>query len=96
MAPKVAFNSASEASYVYILSQFGEFLENWSLRSNSVTRQVNFNQTKIGEKCQCLKIQMRHFGWFSNTVYKYQVFPKNWFDFFLEQDNFQKPVIIWF
>ena len=24
----------------------------WSLRSNSVTRQVNFNRTKIGRKCQ--------------------------------------------
>ena len=24
----------------------------WSLRSNSVTRQVNFNRTKIGGKCQ--------------------------------------------
>ena len=39
-----------------------------SLRSNSVTRQVSFNRTKIGGKCQNQKIQMRHFGWFSNTV----------------------------
>ena len=31
---------------------FGEFLKNWSLRSNSVTRQVSFNKTKIGGKCQ--------------------------------------------
>ena len=31
---------------------FGEFLKTWSLRSNSVTRQVNFNRTKIGRKCQ--------------------------------------------
>ena len=31
---------------------FGEFLKTWSLRSNSVTRQVNFKRTKIGEKCQ--------------------------------------------
>ena len=49
---RVSFNIASEASYVYILSeqkliknakngQFGEFLKTWSLRSNSVTRQVN-------------------------------------------------------
>ena len=29
-----------------------EFLKNWSLRSNSVTRQVNFNRTKIGGKYQ--------------------------------------------
>ena len=32
--------------------QFGEFLKNWSWRSNSATRQVNFNETKIGWKCQ--------------------------------------------
>ena len=31
---------------------FGEFLKSWSLRSNSVTRHVSFNRTKIGEKCQ--------------------------------------------
>ena len=31
---------------------FGEFLKTWSLRSNSVTRQVNFSRTKIGGKCQ--------------------------------------------
>ena len=31
---------------------FGEFLKTWSLRSNSVTRQVNSNRTKIGGKCQ--------------------------------------------
>ena len=47
---------------------FGEFLKTWSLRSNSVTRHVNFKQTKIGGKCQNWKTQMRHFGWFSNTV----------------------------
>ena len=47
---------------------FGEFLKTWSLRSNSVTRQVSFNRAKIGGKCQNSKIQMRHFEWFSNTV----------------------------
>ena len=31
---------------------FGEFLKTWSLRSNSVTRQVSFYRTKIGGKCQ--------------------------------------------
>ena len=31
---------------------FGEFLITWSLRSNSVTRQVSFNRTNIGGKCQ--------------------------------------------
>ena len=38
------------------------------LRSNSVTRQITFNRTKIGEKCQNWKIQMRHLWMFSNTV----------------------------
>ena len=47
---------------------FGEFLKTWSLRSNSVTRQVNFNRTKNGGKCQNSKLEMRHFGWFSNTM----------------------------
>ena len=31
---------------------FGKFLKTWSLRSNSVIRQVSFNRTKIGGKCQ--------------------------------------------
>ena len=55
---EVSFNIANEASYVYILSgqkltknskmvHFGEFLKTWSLRSNSVTRQVSF---LIGQK----------------------------------------------
>ena len=51
----------------------GEFLKTWSLRSNSVTRQVSFNRTKIDGKCQNSKIEMRHFGWFSNTVPKDRV-----------------------
>ena len=59
--------------------QFGEFLKTWSLRSNSVTRQVSFNSTKIGGKCQTaeftnLKIVARNivkwdfFLGFSNTM----------------------------
>ena len=42
----------------------GEFLKTWSLRSNSVTRQVNFNKIKIGEnakieyfKCDILSVK---------------------------------------
>ena len=69
---KVSFNIASVASYVYILSgqklitntkkdPFGEFLKTWSFRSNSVTRHVSFNRTKIGGKRQSYKIQMRQF-----------------------------------
>ena len=34
---------------------FGEVLKTCSLRSNSVTRQVSFNRTKIGGKCQNVK-----------------------------------------
>ena len=48
---------------------FGDFLKTWSFQSNSVTRQINFNRTKISGKCQNSKTQMRHFGWFSHTVY---------------------------
>ena len=62
---KVSFNIASKASYVFILS--GHFIKN-GLRSNSVTRQVNINRTKIGGKCQNSKIEMRHFEYFSNNV----------------------------
>ena len=41
---------------------FGDFLKTWNLRSNSVTRQVTFNGTKIGEKRQNYRIHpMRHF-----------------------------------
>ena len=36
--------------------QFGDFLKNWSLKSNSVTRQLNF-----AGKCQNSKIQMQQF-----------------------------------
>ena len=47
---------------------YGEFLKTWSWRSNSVTRQVSFNRTKIGGKCQNSKIRIRHFEYFLNTV----------------------------
>ena len=55
---------------------FGKFLKTWNFRSNSVTRQVILNGTKIGEKCQNWKIEnvtfwviFKHCGpeWFSNT-----------------------------
>ena len=49
---------------------FGEFLKIWSFRSNSVTRQINFKRTKNGEKCQNWKTQMRHIGWFLNTLWE--------------------------
>ena len=52
----------------YYNVHFGEFLKTWSLRSNSVTRQVSFKRTKIGGKCQNWKTQMQFIGWFSNTV----------------------------
>ena len=55
---KVAFNIASEASYIYILSgpkfikmaNFGEFLKTWNIMSNSVNRQVTFNKTNFWGK----------------------------------------------
>ena len=40
---------------------FGNFLKTWSLQSNSITRQVTFNITKIGENAKIEKKQMRHF-----------------------------------
>ena len=40
---------------------FGDFLKTWSLRSNSVTRQISFNRTKIWWKMPKIKNQMRHF-----------------------------------
>ena len=64
MTEKVSSNITNEASYVCILNwekliekcqkfvHFGEFLKICSLRSISVTRQVTFNKTKIGGKCQ--------------------------------------------
>ena len=49
--------------------QFWRVFENLKLAvKNSVTRQVSFNRTTIGGKGQNSKIQMWHFGWFSNTV----------------------------
>ena len=79
ISEKVAFNIASEASYVYILNgqkliknakngQFWRILKIWNLRSNSVTRKVNFNRKKIGEKMATLK--MRHFQWFLNKLFR--------------------------
>ena len=38
------------------------------MRSNRVTRQISFNRTKIGGKCQNSKIQMWLFEEFSNNV----------------------------
>ena len=60
IAQKVAFNIATFTFWVDDKSSlkvtkmvnFGEFLKTWSLLSNSVTRHVSFNSTKIGGKCQ--------------------------------------------
>ena len=43
------------------LNKNGQFLARFGKPENSVTRQVNFNRTKIGGKCQNSRIQMRHF-----------------------------------
>ena len=50
---------------------FGEFFNTWSLRSNSVTRQVSFNRTKIGGKCQKLKNSDETFG----VIFKQCAYP---------------------
>ena len=70
---KVSFNIASEASYVYVFKSSWKmpkwrFFKTRNLQSNSVTRQANFNLTKSGGKCQNWNTQLRHFGWFSNTL----------------------------
>ena len=42
--------------------QFGEFLKTWSLRSNSVTRQITFNRTKISRNAT-FSSNMNHMLW---------------------------------
>ena len=67
---KVAFNIASEASYVYILSgqkspknnRFGEFLKTWSLRLNSV-RSLLIGQ-KLMENAKVVKLKCDIFWYF--------------------------------
>ena len=60
-------NSNWFMAYFFILNlkkngQFGKFLKIWSLRSNSVARQVNSYRTKIDGKCQNWKTLMKqHF-----------------------------------
>ena len=59
---KVSFNIVSEAKFTFWVDKsslkmpkivnFGEFFKTFNLRSNSVTRQVTFNRTKI-EKFVC-------------------------------------------
>ena len=75
IAQKVAFNIASEASYVYILS--GQKLiknaKKWSIltsfwKPKACGQTVLPERTKIGGTCQSPKIQMRHFDIFSNSI----------------------------
>ena len=69
MTKNVSFNSASEASYVYILSgqkfiknakngQFGPILGNLKLAVKQCYQQVTLVRLKLVENA---KIQMRHF-----------------------------------
>ena len=79
MTEKVSFKIASEASYVYI-SSGQKVIKNakiglLSLRSNSVTRQVNFNSTKTGTKIQ--KLIHDIFGNFQ-TICFYDYFQTMW------------------
>ena len=63
---------------------FDEFLKTLTLRSNSVTRQITFNWTKIDGKCQNSNIQMRHLGRFSNIVHPADLFENQIFLIFDE------------
>ena len=59
---KVSLNIASEASYVYILSRQkliknAKMVQFGNLQSNSVTRQLSSNRTKIEGKCQNSEIK---------------------------------------
>ena len=66
----VSVNSKrSESSKKYVQWVDKIVFENGSLQSNNVTRQVFFYGIKFGGKSQNRKIQMRHFGYFSNNVY---------------------------
>ena len=55
---------------------FGEFLKTWSLQSNSVTRQVNFNRTKVGGNTKIQKFKWDILGDFQTmwSGRKYTVF----------------------
>ena len=57
--------------------QFGDFLKDWSLWTNSVTRLMNFRRTKINGKWQISKNEMRHFWCFSNRSY-FKIYWKYW------------------
>ena len=46
---------AKRATFTKVYQKCQKWSTLASLRSNSVTRQVNFNRTKIGEKCQNAK-----------------------------------------
>ena len=74
--------------------QFDEILKTWSLRLDSVTRQVNFNRTKIGGKCQHSKIQMRQFQKYSNYVLvpNLERFWRENSNFVLNSDSYKKSI----
>ena len=68
---KVSFNILSGQKLIKNaeMVHFGELLKTWSLRSNSVTRQVSFLiGQKLVENAKIRKIQMQHFEQFSNNV----------------------------
>ena len=62
------FQKLAKMKLFGIYDEFGDFLKNWNMRSNSVTRRVNFIRTKIDEKWQNWKFEMRHFESFLNNV----------------------------
>ena len=91
---KVSFNITSEASYIYILSGqkfiqkcqkrpiWASFMNLLSLRSNSVTRTVNFNRTKLVAKCQnsnaTFWVIFKHCDWDFFVIFSIQIVIQYW------------------
>ena len=78
IAKKVAFNIASEASYIYILNGH-KLIKKWSILASFwkpdvcgqtvlPDRSLLIGQKSV-EKAKIRKLKMWHFSWFSNTVF---------------------------
>ena len=68
MWPAIKYNFTVDSSIKRIFQKFMVFENHRKRLSLSVTRHVIFDRTKIGEKYQNTKIEMRHF---SNTMFRY-------------------------
>ena len=56
-AKRATFKYCMDKKFIKKRVHFGEFLKTWSLRSNSVTRQVSYNRTQIGGNAKILKFK---------------------------------------